>query len=922
MISRGSESEFATSVPDEVESTGDGTITPDPFLAKVARVPARRDALALAACVGDRFGRFEVRGELGRGGMGIVYVAHDTTLGREVALKVLRASGDVERRKRFMREARSAAAVTHPGIATVYDVGEQDDAVFIAMERVRGKTLRAWIDEHPIIPIVDAQRIGRAIARTLVKAHELGVVHRDLKPENAMLTEDGDVKLLDFGLAKLLGPSLSEDRSTTDTQEGRIIGTPCYMSPEQARGLTVDARSDVFSFGVMFYELLTRRRPFTGATSVDLMASITRDEPPPVNEVVPGVSAEVAAVVSRCLRKSPADRYADAGMLVKDLDAACAAVENGLSRKDGISLVPEEKPPAKNERRAARPILALALALLGVAIFVGWKVFTHRGSNSSALANSKDLNSVTMAHAAESAMPAAPSEAQNFYQQGLVEFRKGAPDMALLSQAVASDPTLAAAHLQIAAKRVFHFNAEQARKHYRKAVEYSAKLDEKQLIFLDAIEPLVLEQPSNWAESIRRFSNAVEQFPNDAQFWFYLAAATANFKDFDLSNQQMAQAIRLDPEFALARAFLAMNRAYEGRFDAAETAAEDCLNIVPDSVLCMGLLADLRSREGQCEAMAQVARRMIAAGASRASGEARLAESLAAQGQPLATIEQALEQAESSRLELDKTEPESIKKAYAGRRLLARMLAGDFETAEARARELQASSQTSHMQDDHSFVAKLLTQVLLETGRKEEAGDVLKSFLDRRNAWEPNPSAEDAAMSMDATPFLLFAAAEAETLSTEERIQHRDAWLRDWNLRATPVARNYLWMHAHATTAYSPEEAKQALEVLRKQGPVPPFRPQTLADAYVGRVYLLAGHMDEALKWLGQATQSCSTLRFPFEQTRAYLWLGQAKESKGDTKGACGAYQVVLDRWGHAKPKSVSADQARARVSALGCRST
>jgi serine/threonine-protein kinase len=129
-------------------------------------------------------------------------------------------------------------------------------------------------------------------------------------------------------------------------------------------------------------------------------------------------------------------------------------------------------------------------------------------------------------------------------------------------------------------------------------------------------------------------------------------------------------------------------------------------------------------------------------------------------------------------------------------------------------------------------------------------------------------------------------------------------------------------MHAYASTAYSAEESKQAIDVLRQLGPLPPFRPETMADAYVGRMYLLAGRTDDAITWLGQATQSCAALQFPFEQTRAFLWLGQAKESKGDTKGACGAYRVVLDRWGHAKPKSVSADQARARVSALGCRST
>lgn len=915
--------EIATSVPDELDSTAEDSITHDPFLAKVARVPARADALARTARVGDKFGRFEVRGELGRGGMGIVYVAVDATLGREVALKVLPASGDVERRRRFMREARSAAALTHPGIATVYDVGEHEGAVFIAMERVRGKTLRAWLDENQDVPIVEAQRIGLAIARTLAKAHELGVVHRDLKPENAMLTDDGDVKLLDFGLAKLVGPSQSETGSTTDTQDGRIIGTPCYMSPEQARGLAVDARSDVFSFGVMFYELLARRRPFSGSTQVDLLASITRDEPIAVNEVVAGISAEVARVVTRCLRKAPDDRYADARALAKDLEGACAAAEKAPPQQQTMTA-PNEVATPKPARGLSRRIVgtAVGLSLVCVLGVAWWQLSSKAGSDAGALAPPKALNSTgTMMMVAQaSASPRA--EALEAYRKALGEFRKGGPWMANLLRAVELDPTLVEAHVQIAAGRLFHFNAERSRAHYRKAVDLSEKLPEKERILLDAVEPLTLRQPSDWAESIRRFSKAVEKFPNDADFWLYLAVATANFEDFGKANEYLARVIRIDPGFAYARSLLAMNSAYEGRFEAADAAAEECLKVVPDSVSCMELISRLRLREGRCEAMAQIARRMIAAGTSRTLGEILLAESLAARGQPLATVDQALDQAEASRLELPGTDATSIKKQFNMLRARARVLVGDFEGAEARARELEAFFQTSRMQDEHGAVAKMLAQVLLETGKNREAGDVVMSFLDRRDAWEPNPSAEDLAMAQDATPFLLFAAAEAERLSAEERMNRRNMWLRDWESRATPIARNYLWMHAYASTVYTTEESKQALEELSRLGPLPPFRPATMADAYVGRTYLLAGRTDEAIAWLGQATQSCTALKFPFEQTRAFLWLGQAKESKGDTKGACGAYRVVLDRWGQAKPKSVSADQARARVSALGCRST
>ena len=500
-----------------------------------------------------------------------VYVAVDATLGREVALKVLPASDDVERRRRFMREARSAASVTHPGIATVYDVGEQDGAVFIAMELVRGKTLRTWLDEHRIIPIVEAQRIGRAIARTLAKAHELGVVHRDLKPENAMLTDDGDVKLLDFGLAKLVGPSLSGSGPTTETQEGRIMGTPCYMSPEQARGLAVDARSDVFSFGVMFYELLTGRRPFCGATSVDLLASITRDEPVAVNEVDAEISEGVARVVTRCLRKVSTDRYADAGALAADLEDACAATTDKPLAHQESTLDPKESAKPKRESRLSRRIMGTAIGLSLVAAISGasWYLWSVADVKSGALAKpAASIASSAMTLDVTSAAKSPRAEALELYRKALAEFRKGSgsPWFSMLMHAVELDPTLAEAHVRIAAALLYHVNADVTREHYRKAMDLSGTLQEKDRVLLDAIEPLILQQPSDWAESIRRFSKAVEKFPNDAHFWFYLAMVTANFEDFGKSNEYLVRAIDLDPGFGNARSSLALNVAYEGRF--------------------------------------------------------------------------------------------------------------------------------------------------------------------------------------------------------------------------------------------------------------------------------------------------------------------------------------------------------------------
>jgi eukaryotic-like serine/threonine-protein kinase len=256
--------------------------------------------------------------------MGIVYAAEDTRLRRRVALKVLPAgfAANSERRLRFVREARATSAITHPNIAAVYDVGEADGSVYIAMEYVEGTTLRSRIESGLLDP-AEALRVAREIARGLSKAHAAGIVHRDLKPDNVMVGPDGLVKILDFGLAKPLGasqPRIDGTASQLATVDGRILGTPSYMSPEQARGRPVDTRSDIFSFGVMLYEMLSGHRPFVADTTMELLIAIDRDPAPPLSRWVKQLPRRLERVVLRCLEKSPEDRFATCAELVAALD--------------------------------------------------------------------------------------------------------------------------------------------------------------------------------------------------------------------------------------------------------------------------------------------------------------------------------------------------------------------------------------------------------------------------------------------------------------------------------------------------------------------------------------------------------------------------------------------------------------------------
>jgi tRNA A-37 threonylcarbamoyl transferase component Bud32 len=292
--------------------------------------------------IGQTLKHYVVESKLGQGGMGVVYRARDTHLNRPVALKVLarEVTGDTERRRRFLREAQSAAAVTHPAIAQVYDVDEVGGVIFIAMELVEGRTIRQMIAGGDL-NLLGAVDVALQVAGGLAKAHEAGIVHRDIKSDNVMVTPDGHAKLLDFGLAKLVDPdpdSTTAGEMTTrgvtsaPTQLGTVLGTIAYMSPEQARGHQVDQRSDIFSLGVMIYEMSTGRMPFAGASPVDTMHAIAFDEARPVTQIRPGLPADLQRVVSRCLRKRPEDRYQSTRDLVEDLKRLRSDTESGSVR--------------------------------------------------------------------------------------------------------------------------------------------------------------------------------------------------------------------------------------------------------------------------------------------------------------------------------------------------------------------------------------------------------------------------------------------------------------------------------------------------------------------------------------------------------------------------------------------------------------
>jgi serine/threonine protein kinase len=273
--------------------------------------------MSLAA--GTRLGPYEILSPIGAGGMGEVYRARDTRLGREVAIKVLPADrlADEARRARFVQEARAASALNHPNIVTIYEIESAEGSDFIVMELVPGKTLDALIPRQGM-RLGELLRIAIPLADALAAAHAAGIVHRDLKPANVMVTPQGVAKILDFGLAKLIeadedagddSMALTLDARAQLSRPGTVAGTAAYMSPEQASGAAADARSDVFSFGSVLYEMLTGRRPFDGGSTAEILAAVLKETPKPPSELVPDAPRDLERVIRRCLRKEPERRY-------------------------------------------------------------------------------------------------------------------------------------------------------------------------------------------------------------------------------------------------------------------------------------------------------------------------------------------------------------------------------------------------------------------------------------------------------------------------------------------------------------------------------------------------------------------------------------------------------------------------------------
>jgi serine/threonine protein kinase len=328
-------------------------------------------------------GAYEIVAPIGAGGMGEVYRARDAKLGRDVALKILPAgvAQDRDRATRFIREAQILAALNHPHIGAIYgweEAGPVDDhgiVQFLLLEFVDGETLASTIDRMRGkgcgLPLDQALTIARQIAEAVGTAHDTGVIHRDLKPDNVMIRRDGIVKVLDFGLAKLTEPGVPDNLTgagTIDrgaTAPGTVMGTARYMSPEQARGEEVDARSDIFSLGIIVYEMVAGRSPFAGTSGLDAVSGILKSEPPPLRAAAPDAPAELQRIVNKALRKNRDERYQSMKELSLDLKSQQQELEFAAKITQSGGTVTAARPAGRRLPWIAAAIGAMALAGAG-----------------------------------------------------------------------------------------------------------------------------------------------------------------------------------------------------------------------------------------------------------------------------------------------------------------------------------------------------------------------------------------------------------------------------------------------------------------------------------------------------------------------------------------------------------------------------
>jgi serine/threonine-protein kinase len=942
---------------------------------------------------GDFVGPYEIRGFVGQGGMGQVYRAFDPRLERIVALKVMvvpaspasspsdasggPAGGDRdssaltgELSARLLREARAVASLNHPNVVAIFDVGESNGRLYLAMELVVGSTLRALAAAET--------SLGRKlrwlveIARALDAAHRVGLIHRDVKPENVMIRDDGSVKVLDFGIARRTVAAAGADAHSADTITGggAIAGTPVYMAPEQIKGRDVDARCDQFAWGVTAYEVIGGRRPWSDSDDVlQTVAKVLTDPAPPLGGDVEGLPAAVEQVVHRALSKDPGARFATMAEIAEALEpfATPAGAAAGHARPSD----------AHGERVRVTPLAGNAA------------VVTPRhgeGARGSASGEAADLSDPSVAYAATTRVPTSVSvappdagspssragdrrrrerrprsralrlavpvgllamlavatfavvrrrhvvarpgvgglaprplstvpEAETAYRAAMSQWRDGAATKAraTLQRAIDLDPTFSAAYLELALQTPIG-DTVGAKAAYESAFENRHFLTKRDARLLTASEPYVREHP-DVLEWETRMAAAVFEFKRDPELQYYLGRAREKEGDDQGAEVAYEAALRLDDGFVPAFAALGNVQRNLGRTsDALDTTAR-CIEKSRLAAACVETRYELSLEGGECHRAREEAQRWREIEPTSPQAFAAFARGLQADGAPRPSVEEALAHRWSLLAPAQRTRGELWDRLYLA------IFDGDLARADELAQKYDAALAPDADAWDHAEPVKVRTSLLMELGRMADAAAVAKDYLDRKEAWKVYAFAPDPSLTVFEAVYRGGKATRAELDAT------REAWLEKERARlrsssdvgrAQPVLDGWItWLYAWGDLVETREEAAEARAHMPKGEPLPSGSHRSLRlDYAVGRTYALTGQADQAIEHLTRVTGACATFDDSMLVLRARDELGVAYEAKGDAARAREAYEKVVATWPKT-PESRTVRHASERLKAL-----
>jgi serine/threonine-protein kinase len=813
---------------------------------------------------GTTLGPYVLRERIGAGGMGEVYRATDPRLSRDVALKLMRAGADL---KRFESEARAAAQLNHPNIIAVLDVGTHEGIPYLVTELLEGETLRDRLAR----PFSEAEvvEVARQLLSGMGAAHARGIVHRDLKPENVFVTKDRRFKILDFGIARVEGAK----HEGTQTATGAVVGTVGYMAPEQVRGQPADARADLFAFGCILYELVGGRRAFQGGTSVETAYAILNQAPPPLPDGAPH-----AALIRACLEK-------DRDRRPQSADAVLAMLS-----------VSDVRTPAQTSSGGTWKIALGAILTLAVVTVLATRGQEPASPPTTAVPReTPDSGSSLGLSMLDLPLPKTSSpEALALYRKALQELHDGsiAEGRKLLEQAVALDPMFGAAQARDCLWSYLPAPCIEARR-------LRATLSPRDAALIDAFAPLSNIEPVDLDAGAAAEAAVLRQFPNDAEAAF-IASLHSGLRGLTQRAQSLAQcnrALELDPTFAavywhrgvnLAQGFTEQERMHE---------LEQCLAIAPRSGSCLRSLASMAAVRGDCDAYARYARQVAQFDKGGAYLEQWAFDAQLATGATRDELDAMLGQWPELR-------GRSFDDPLPGEALIP-LYFGELDKV-----QLDGGS------DVRTQVA--LSLLAEETGDTRALPRLLRQFLAARGtALVRHDLVRD---TLDGT---MLALALRDGLMTKAEVDRlAEAWAKELAPLAPDGARLYRKAMRIAAAA-SPAEGVEAVRALPEGVLVDVMYENDLSAARrwaIGHTLLYGGEVDKALPWLERAAHICFSHHGDlFAQMRARLELGQALEQKGDAKGACTAYGLITAQWGHAKPRSVTAEQAKQRMKALHC---